>query len=118
MSAALPAWLTALLLTQAIELPAAAVILRETPLLRRLGTVFLLNLLTNPLLNLALARTVRQAGRPVSAYLLVFCIGECLVWGAEAAGIRYLLRQPWTRSIAAAAAMNGASALLGVLIRL
>lgn len=117
MDAVLPAWFTALFLTQVIELPIAACMLRETPVLRRLGTVFLLNLLTNPLLNLTLSGTIRHAGRPVLAYLLVFCIGECLVWGTEATGIRYVLRQPWTQSIAASAAMNGASALLGILIR-
>lgn len=116
MDAVLPAWFTALFLTQVIELPIAACMLRETPVLRRLGTVFLLNVLTNPLLNLALSRIVRHAGRPILAYLLVFGIGECLAWGAEAAGIRYALQQSWPRSLAASAAMNGTSALLGLLI--
>lgn len=110
--------LEALLLTEVIELTAAAFI-RAVGILKMsypdlLIPVFLVNLLTNPLLNYLLTLTASLLG--ASAVPAATAIGELAVLFGEALLLKTMCRMKFPPALLLSLVLNSASYLSGLLI--
>ena len=108
----IPILFRSLALTLLAELPLAAILgLRDR---RKLETVFLMNLATNPptVFFLTLAR---KFWSPVPA-LALFCILECLVWLIETGLLRIGAGLSVKRAAFCSLLLNAASCVLGIAV--
>ena len=113
---ALP-FLRALGLTLAVELPLSLAFFhrpaRAVP--RALVTVFLMNVITNPTLNIMLAVVSRYFG--YAAYIAAAVAGELAVFVAEAVMMRCDLDVTRRRALAASLTLNAASVAAGFILK-
>ena len=101
--------LSALLLTLAIEVPLGAL------LIKRRGAVIpliLINVLTNPALNLALTLLFALT-KSISLYWIAVAIGEAAVFIGEGLLLRKLCDLPLKRAIIISTAINAVSLVFG-----
>lgn len=111
-SGVLLAYLGALGLTLALEIPVVAWVLRRSPWQRILPAVVVANLLSHPALHFALPLILPP--HPKGPFVLV---GELLVFAFEAALFAAWVRpRPWPLALAASAAANLASFAAGLLV--
>ena len=114
----LSALLGALLLTELIEVPLGCLFLRGR---RPLVPLLLVNLLTNPLLNAALAVVSwRTAGLPAAGtiHLTSLALGEAAVLVTEALLLRPLCRLGTRRAFAVSAVLNAVSFSVGLILQI
>lgn len=105
-------------LTVAVELPLCLLFFHKTArqsLMAALAAL-LMNLLTNPLLNLLLLLFYRASGESLAVYYTALALGELAVVAAEAAILRAMLDASKKRAFAASLALNAASFLFGFFI--
>lgn len=103
-------------LTIAVELPLCLLFFHKTArqsLVAALASL-LMNLLTNPLLNLFLLLVYRSSGESLAVYYTALALGELAVVAAEAVILRAMLDAPAKRAFAASLALNAASFLIGL----
>lgn len=111
-------WLSivaALVLTEVVELVVALFILRAVPLKRKLVTVLIMNLVTNPILNVVLVSVVSAVSYPTTLYFTVLGVGEFLVWFIEAFIMKAAFKIEWSEALLASFLLNATSVLAGLL---
>ena len=101
--------LSALLLTLAIEVPLGAFLIKRK---ESVITLILINVLTNPALNLALTLLFTLT-QNYSVYWIALIIGEIAVFIGEGLLIRTLCGIRLKRSIIISTVINAASLILG-----
>ncbi len=108
----------ALALTVAIELPLCLLFFRKPGrlCLRAALTALLMNIVTNPILNLALLLIYQVSGGSRAAYYLSLAVGEVAVVAVEAIIMCAALGASRRRAAMASVALNSASFLLGLII--
>ena len=106
------AYLVALALTLACELPLAVVTARRVTALRVARDALLLNLVTHPLAVLG----HRALSEPGAGFGLPFVAVEVAVFVAEALGYRWATRLSWRRAAAVAGVCNAITAGLSFLL--
>lgn len=113
---ALP-FLRALGITLAVELPLSLVFFHRPAraVTYALVTVFLMNVITNPTLNIILAVVSRYYG--YAAYIAAAVAGEIAVFVAEADIMRSVLDATRRRALAASIALNAASVAAGLILK-
>ena len=101
--------LSALLLTLAIEVPLGALLIKRKD---SVIPLILINVLTNPALNLILTLTLLLS-RSYTVYWIAVAIGEAAVFVGEGFLIRATCDLQLKRSIIISTVINAASLLLG-----
>lgn len=108
----------ALGLTLAIELPVCLLFFRKTRrlCLRSAAVCLLMNLITNPLLNLILLLTYRASGGSITAYYIALPLLEAAAVAAEAFILHVTVEDSRRRALCVSLILNCFSFFIGLAV--
>ncbi len=105
--------LTALAITLAVELPIGGIWWRRW---RALGCVLLVNMLTNPIINIEMTAVCAALGGMTVTYWVILAVSEAAVVAAEGVLLHKMLQRPLRRTMLFSLTANFASYFIGLLV--